>query len=487
MTKQTTMTSQDGTKMTESSYVGGRWVLGNGPALTSDNPTSGERVLDYRSLTAEEVAEAVRVTREAAVGWGATAPLARAGIVNRMADRVEQAASELTDLVVAEVGKPLREASEEVDRAVAILRYHAQAALDPHGETIPDASGRAVLFTAREPLGTVGLITPWNFPVAIFTWKLAPALAYGNSVLIKPAPHAALTAKRMVQLWEDLLPPGVLNIAQGGAEVGALVASSRLDGISFTGSTAAGMRVAGAALESGARYQGELGGKNASIVLRSADMDASIATIVRAAFGFSGQKCTATSRVIVERAVADEFTERLQTAVEAVVVGDPASEATEFGPLIEPAAAGRVDGFVQRAVADGAKLLSGGRALPEFGPGYYAPTVVAADPHSELAQTEVFGPVLSLIVADTADEAVVIANDNDYGLAAAVFTQDLEYALRIARQLVASSIRVNGPTPGVPFNAPFGPWKMSGVGLPEQGKTAQHFFTRERTVSIGIG
>lgn len=473
--------------MTESNLVAGTWTSGGGATLRSANPTTGETLLEFQELTAAEVDAAVSGARVGAPEWAATPPVERAAILNRVADRLEAATDEFGALIVAEVGKPIREAREEVVRSVAILRYHAQAALDPHGDTIPDAGNQSLLLTEREPLGAVGLITPWNFPLAILIWKLAPALAYGNAVVVKPAPHAALVAARAIRLFADLLPCCALTLTQGGAAVGAAVASAGLDGISFTGSTGAGLRVAKATLDNGTRYQGELGGKNASVVLPSADLDLAVATILRASLSFSGQKCTATSRVIVEQSVAEEFTTKLAVAFAAVVVGDPADERTDFGPLIDAESVARVRGFVERAVADGAEVLAGGHPLPDCGPAFFAPTLLAGvDPDSEVARTEIFGPVLSLLTVDGADAALRAANDTDYGLAAAVFCRDLGDALRFGRQLAASSVRVNGATPGVPFNAPFGPWKMSGIGLPEQGKAAQHFYTRERTLSIGI-
>lgn len=471
---------------TAANLVGATWTVGDGPVLTTLDPTTDDALMEFAELSPDELADLIQRLRARAQTWHSTPALDRAGALNQLADRVEAVAAEFTSMIVAEVGKPVREAREEVLRSVAIIRYHAQAALDPHGSTIPDATGRAFLFTEREPLGTVGLITPWNFPLAILVWKLAPALAYGNAVIVKPAPHAAMIATRLTRLAAECLPEGVIALAQGGAQIGGLVADAGLDGISFTGSTAAGLKVAAATLAHGTRYQGELGGKNASVVLPSADLDLAAETITRASLSFSGQKCTATSRVIVTRAIAAEFTTLLQERFCSLVVGDPRDECTDFGPLIDAGSVDRVAGFVERGVAAGAEVLAGGGALPDLGPAFFAPTLMGAvDPAWELAQTEIFGPVLSLLVADDADEALAVANGTGFGLAAAVFSRDLDEALRFGRSLAASSIRINGATPGVPFNAPFGPWKMSGIGLPEQGKAAQHFYTRERTVSIG--
>jgi acyl-CoA reductase-like NAD-dependent aldehyde dehydrogenase len=465
-------------------FIAGEWSDGGGERFSSVSPTALDEVVAVRSADAEDVTAAVAAARAAAPGWSRLAPVERQDGLLEVASRLESRSQEFVALVVEEVGKPLREAREEVDRTVDIVRYHAVSALDPSGATIPNPQGRAFVFTDREPVGTVGLITPWNFPVAIPLWKLAPALALGNTVILKPAPPATGIALRLATLFSHL-PPGVFNLVPGEAATGQHLARSDLDGLSFTGSSAVGRVVAAAALDRGVRFQAEMGGKNASVVLADADLERAADVVARAAMGFAGQKCTATSRVIVEEPVADPFIDALVARLEALTVGSPADEETDVGPLIAPAAVARVAGFVERAVAEGGEVAVGGRPVTTLGPSFYEPTLVLdARPESEAAQTEIFGPVLVTLRARDADDALELANSVEYGLAAAVFTRSLEQGLRFGRTLAAGIVRVNGPTPGVVFNAPFGPRGHSGIGLPEQGKAAREFFTLERTVSI---
>jgi alpha-ketoglutaric semialdehyde dehydrogenase len=452
--------------------------------ITSINPTTGQELARFRSCSDDDVHAAVETARAAAADWGETPPAVRMEVLLEVAQKIDERFDEFVMAVVDEVGKPVREAREEVARAVAIVRYHATAGLDPSGTTIPSPGGDAFVYTMRRPLGPVGLITPWNFPVAIPLWKLAPALAYGNVAILKPAPQATGVARLVEQQFASV-PTGVVAILPGGVETGQALARAPLRALSFTGSTAAGTAVAHEAIRTGARYQAEMGGKNASVVLADADLEFAAATIAAGSMGYAGQKCTATSRVIVEERVADRFAELLADEIVSLKVGNPAEEETDVGPLIEPSAVARVTGFVERALATGAHLVLGGRALPELGECFFEPTLVAdVDPDAELALTEVFGPVLALLRARDADEALSLANRSPYGLAAAVFTRHLDLGLRFAERLEAGVVRVNGPTPGVVPNAPFGPTKASGIGFAEQGKAAREFFTEERTVSV---
>lgn len=452
--------------------------------LASWNPTTGGLVESFTAAGSDEVRDAVGAARRAAGDWGATSAAQRNDALLAWADRIAEAEPSLVDAIVDEVGKPIVEAREEVRRAVSIVRYHAAAALDPSGATIPSTGDDGLVFTTSDPLGSVGLITPWNFPAAIPVWKLAPALGYGNTVVWKPSPHATACALRLVELL-DHLPAGVVNLVLGDADVGRLVLQAPLDGISFTGSTGAGREAARLAVETGSRFQAELGGKNASVILADADLDRAVSTVVGAAFGFAGQKCTATSRVIVEASVAERVRALLVERVRGLRVGDPRDESTDVGPLIDASAVSRVGAFVGRAIDDGSIVLTGGEPRPELGASFYAPTVLdRVEPGSELARTEIFGPVLAFFEADDASAALERANETDYALSAAVFTSDLGRALEFARSLRAGLVRVNGATSGVPFAAPFGPFGASGIGLPEQGKAARRFFTRERTIGV---
>ncbi len=447
-----------------------------------------------------DVVVAVPDSDEAAVGkaldravkaggeWGGMPAVQRANALASAAQAMADAAEELSLLVVREVGKPIVEARQEVARAVAILRYHAQAALDADGETYPTAppaDRHALLLARRRPRGVAGLITPWNFPVAIPLWKAAPALAYGNSVVLKPAPDASAVAVRIAELVSRFVPKHALQVVTGGAEAGqALV--ERADVVSFTGSVGVGHQVAAAAGMRGVPVQAEMGGLNASIVLPDADVASAATTIAAAAMGYAGQKCTATSRVIVVGGVleAGTVTEALAAAVERLTVGQPIDEATVVGPVITAKARAKVLEAVDEVRGRGVRIATGGK--PGEGAGWFvAPTVVdGLSPDARLAQEEVFGPICVMLRAASVEEAVKISNGVPYGLVTSVFTRDLGAALRVVDGLDTGMIRVNQPTSGVDFHAPFGGEKQSSIGPREQGKQARELYTSTRTITI---
>jgi aldehyde dehydrogenase (NAD+) len=430
----------------------------------------------------ETVAAAAGAARDAAAGWAREPAHARAAALHACAEAVAAATGELTDLVVREVGKPVGEARAEIGRGVAILRYFAQQALQPEGEVYPPADGVSLLHTRRRPHGVVGLITPWNFPVAIPLWKAAPALAFGNTVLLKPAPQSSAVALRLAELFTGALPSGVLTVLTGLAETGAALVDTA-DAVSFTGSVAAGRAVARQAVTRGIPVQCEMGGQNAAIVLPDADQDAAATAIAAAAMGYAGQKCTATSRVIVVGDPAP-FTERLAAAVEALPVGDPADPATVVGPLIESRPREAIRAAVQRAGAGGARVLTGARQ-PDSDGWFQVPTLLAdVPPGDDLLSEEYFGPVCVVLPAESAAAAVRTANNVRHGLVAAVYTQNLGAALTLTNQLDVGMVKVNAATTGVDFHAPFGGEKESSYGPREQGTAAREFYTRTITVTL---
>jgi aldehyde dehydrogenase (NAD+) len=430
----------------------------------------------------DEVAAAAGAARAAAAGWAREPAPVRAAALHACADALARAADEVTDLVVREVGKPVGEAGAELARGVAILRYFAQQALLPEGEVFPPADGVSLLHTRRRPHGVVGLITPWNFPVAIPLWKAAPALAFGNAVLLKPAPQSPAVALRLAELFAGALPDGVLRVLTGLGGTGEAVVDAA-DAVSFTGSVAAGRAVSRRAVARGIPVQCEMGGQNAAIVLPDADQGAAAAAIAAAAMGYAGQKCTATSRVIVI-GDAGPFAERLAAAVESLPVGDPADRATVVGPLIEARPRDAIRAAVARATAGGARLLAG--AEQPAGDGWFqAPTLLADVPAGDdLLTEEYFGPVCAVLPAGSADEAVRIANDVRHGLVTAVYTSDLGAALTLSGRLDVGMVKVNAPTTGVDFHAPFGGDKESSYGPREQGTAARHFYTKTVTVTL---
>jgi alpha-ketoglutaric semialdehyde dehydrogenase len=451
--------------------------------FTSVNPHDPADVLgEWQAAGQAEAHDAVRRAVGAAAVWRDVPAAARAKALSDAAAALEQRSDDLTSLVVREVGKPLSEARGEVARGVAILRYYAGAALLPDGETIPAAAPDQLLMARHFPVGVAALITPWNFPVAIPLWKAAPSLAYGNATILKPASAAAATALALREILGPFLPPDVFQVVLGGATAaGALIDHPDVAAISFTGSSAVGRQISRRAAERGCRVQAEMGGQNPSVVLADADLDRAATAIAYASMGYAGQKCTATSRVIVEDSVYGAFRDRLAAAVEALQVLDPADGKTLVGPVIDD---GSRASALAAVASSGGRVLTGGKPLDA--PGYYlAPTLVELDrPEGPLATEEVFAPVAALIRAQTADEAVATANAVRYGLVAAVFTSDLGGALRLTRRLEAGMIRVNAPTSGVDFQAPFGGSKDSSYGPREQGLAARGFYTESRTVLI---
>jgi alpha-ketoglutaric semialdehyde dehydrogenase len=452
-------------------------------ALQSRSPQRpDDLVVEVEEASPAAVAEAAQRARAAGAAWAAASALERSAALAATADALAGAAGELTELTVREVGKPVTEAAAETARGVGILRYYAQQALDPDGETYPGPEPAALLLARRRPRGVAGLVTPWNFPVAIPLWKAAPALAFGNAVLLKPSPEATAVALRLGELLGAAVGAELFQVLPGGAGTGKAMLEE-VDCLSFTGSVAVGRQVAVAATERGVPSQAEMGGLNASLVLPDADPQRAAAVVAGAAMGYAGQKCTATSRAVV---VGDPgpFTEALVEAVRGLAVGDPADKATVVGPVITEPARRRVVEAAAEAAAAGGRLLTGGTAGPGAG-WFVAPTLVdGLDPGARLAQEEVFGPIAVVLAAADEDEAVRLANGVRYGLVGSVFTGDLDRALRLAARLDTGMIRVNAPTSGVDYLAPFGGEKDSSFGPREQGKAARDFYTSTRTITI---
>ncbi len=433
----------------------------------------------------EDVAAAFKKAREAAREWSRSA-LARADALSAAAAALDAAKDQVVELMVREVGKPLTESVMEHGRAVRILRYQAQSALDPDGDTYPTAPPadmRTLLMSRRRPRGVAGLITPWNFPFAIPLWKAAPALCYGNTVVLKPASDAIACALFLEEVLSKHLPEGVFNVVTGPGAAGQAVVELA-DVVSFTGSTGVGLGVAAGATARGIASQAEMGGLNASIVLPDADVEAAAKVIAGAAMGYAGQKCTATGRVIV-LGDTKAFTEALAAAVDALPMGDPADGKTVVGPVINPPARDELVEAANGVPGDGGRLVTGGKALD--GPGlFFTPAVIdGQEPSARLAQEEVFGPIVTVLKASSAEQAVEISNGVPFGLVTSVFTKDLDSALTVVDGLETGMIRINMPTSGVDFHAPFGGEKGSSFGPREQGKAARELYTTTHTITIG--
>ncbi|MFI9240428.1 aldehyde dehydrogenase family protein [Streptomyces sp. NPDC053079] len=445
----------------------------------SRNPADPADILtEVAPVGAVAVAAAVERARAAQPGWLGGGAAARSAALSAIAAAVEAAAAELADLAVREVGKPLAEARAEVARTAAVWRYYAQAPYEPTGAVHESAAGPGLLLTRRRPHGVAGLITPWNFPFAIPSWKAAPALAAGNTVVLKPAPEATACARRLAEIIGQALPEGAFTLVTGGPEEGeALLATA--DALSFTGSTTVGTAVVRTATARGVPVQAEMGGLNAAIVLPDTDIARAAGHIASAIAGYAGQKCTATSRVIAVGAALGPLREALAEELRTLAVGDPADPATVCGPLIGERARDRF-----AAALEGLPPLAAGTA-PD-GPGWYAaPTVVEKLPEGHhLLREEVFGPVAVLLPADDLADAVRITNSVPYGLVTSVHTAGLDAVLHGLDRLDTGMVRVNAPSAGVDFHLPFGGTKASGHGPREQGRAALEFYTSSRTYTL---
>ncbi|MFT3915873.1 MAG: aldehyde dehydrogenase family protein [Anaeromyxobacteraceae bacterium] len=455
--------------------------------LEARNPSDTSDLV--AQVPAGSPADVVAAAEAAAQAWPAWRDLpgpGRADALQRWANVLDARREELAKAMVREVGKPLLEARGEAARAVAILRYYAGEAVRNAGDVIPSQLDGTLQFTLREPLGVVGLVTPWNFPVAIPLWKAAPALAFGNAVVWKPSELSSECARLLCESAAEALPPGVLNMVPGGAAAGeALLAHPLVRAVSFTGSAKVGARVADVCSRRNVRYQAEMGGKNPAIVLADADLGRAAALVAGGAMRFAGQKCTATSRVLVDRKVEEPFLAALVKAVAALPLLPPADAACAVGPLVQRPKVDRVRALVE---AERPRVLAGGDAPAgeAFGRGHYlTPTVVCdLSPTSAFLGEELFAPALAVVPVDGVDEAIAAANAVPYGLSAALFTRDLAAALRYVRRVEAGMVRVNGDTTGVDPHAPFGGVKGSSAGGREQGPAAREFYTELRTVQV---
>jgi acyl-CoA reductase-like NAD-dependent aldehyde dehydrogenase len=470
-------------------FIGRDWIRPPGPVIEVRNPaTGGEVIATVPSLDATYVERAVSSSVEAFSAWASRTPSARAEVLRKTADLLERRAERISRDLVAENGKPLWEAMGEVTKSVSTFHYYGGLAGALEGRAFAGGAIRLRHETRLEPLGPVVAITPWNVPAAGPARKLAPALLAGNTVLLKPASATPVTAIHLLEcLNEAGAEPGAVQLLCGsGSVVGhGLCVHPRVAAISFTGSTEVGLQLKKALSDSLTRLQLELGGKNAALVFPDADLNSAARHIINAAFASAGQQCTATSRVIVHREVYQELLDILVARARALSVGNPCDESTQMGPLINEEQVQAVEGFVQRAVQEGAWIATGGRRISR--PGYFfEPTILTrVDPQMEIAREEVFGPVLALLTFNAMEEAVDILNATPYGLSCAIHTRDIGVAQTAADQADCGVVVVNGPTAGIELPAPFGGFKLSGGGAKEHGPEAVQFYTRTKLVSWG--
>ncbi len=473
-------------------YIAGEWAdSASGGTFDSLSPATGEKIGTFPRSGPEDVDRAVEAAKDAYRDWRLVPAPRRGEIIFRFARLVEEHKDELADLMAHEMGKVLPEAGGDVQEAIDMSYYMAGEGRRLFGHTTPSELPDKFNMSMRMPIGVVGVITPWNFPIAIPSWKIVPALVCGNTVVFKPANDTPLLGEHFVELLVEAgVPAGVVNVVHGfGREVGdRMVRHPDVPVITLTGSRETGVAVLKAAADNLKHVHVELGGKNAIVVLEDADLDLAVDGIVWSAFGTSGQRCTAASRVIVHEQVYDELQSRLVAAAERLRLGPGWESDTDVGPVINKAALEKIDSYTKIGVEEGAQLLTGGEVATDNGLDagfFYRPTIFGGvDPQMRIAQEEIFGPTTALIQVGSFDEAVQAANSVRYGLSSSIFTRDVNRAFRAMRDLEAGITYVNAGTIGAEVHLPFGGTKDTGNGHREAGQAALDVFTEWKAVYV---
>jgi acyl-CoA reductase-like NAD-dependent aldehyde dehydrogenase len=465
--------------------IRGEQVAGEGTAIEVENPTTEETAAEVGAASPEQLDAAIAAAREAARGWAATPAAERAELLHEVATRMRALTDDLARALTLEGGKPLIENSDEVGWTAAAFDYYAEMGRNFAGRVIPSIEATQLALVVKEPTGVWGAIVPWNYPLLLLSWKLAPALAAGNTVVAKPSELTPVSTLMLAECFADL-PAGVVNIVAGAGDVGAaLVEDPRIDGVAFTGSVATGKKVAAACAERVARMNLEMGGKDPFIVC--ADVAADIGVAARggawAAYLNAGQVCTSAERFYVQREVYDDFVSAFVEHARSLRVGDPLDGATDVGPMVSAPQRAKVEAQVEAAVAAGAELVVGGdRAGHERGH-FYAPAVITGAPAStDLLREETFGPVAPIVPVGSLDEAIELANSTPFGLGANVYTRDLETAVRCLREIRAGTVWINDPLTDNDAG-PFGGFKQSGLGR-ELGQEGLEAFQETKHVHI---
>ncbi len=472
-------------------YIRGEWIsIRQGREIEVRNPADQDELLGKGFLaSAHEAEAAITAASEALPAWSRMPAPKRGEIVERAGDLLRAEQDEVARLLTREEGKTFAEAKGEIYRAYNVINYTAGQSRRMGGLTIPSELPKNFAYTMRQPLGVVALITPWNFPICIPAWKIAPALVAGNTVIFKPSSTTPLTAAKLVEIFERAgLPAGVLNLLVGSSsDVGDLLTRDRrVRGISFTGSSENGTQIYATCAARGVKAQCEMGGKNPVIVLEDADLDLAMDGIVSGAFGSTGQRCTATSRAILQESIADRVVERMADRVSKWKLGNGLDPDVQMGPLVSAQQLKTVQEYIEIGKRDGAKLVTGGGRPSSLARGFFVePTIFdRVRPEHRIAQEEIFGPVLSVIRAKDYEQAMEFANASDYGLTSSIYTNDAGRIFDFCERMDAGMVHVNSPTVGGEAQIPFGGMKSSGVGEREQGPTALDFYTDVKVIYI---
>lgn len=465
--------------------VGGVWVTGD--AAPNINPSDTKDIVGlYARASAAQTLDAIATAKAAFPAWSRSNPLERHRVLRTASDEILARKDELGRLLAREEGKTLAEGIGETIRAAQIFDFFAGEALRPEGAALPSVRPGVGVEITREPVGVVGIITPWNFPIAIPAWKIAPALCHGNTVVFKPADLVPGCAWALVDILHRAgLPDGVLNLVMGrGSVVGqTIVDSPDIAALTFTGSQGTGAALAARSIQLMRKIQLEMGGKNPFVVLADADLDLAVECVVNGAFYSTGQRCTASSRIIVEAAVHDDFVARLAERAAALRVGHALASETQIGPVVDESQLVQNERYIAIGKAEGARLVCGGARVSRDTPGYFQMPALFADCTNQMtiAREEIFGPVAAVIRVRDYDEALAVANDTPFGLSAGIATTSLKHATHFKRNAEAGMVMVNLPTAGVDFHVPFGGRKASSYGPREQGRHAAEFFTTVKT------
>jgi len=474
-------------------FIGGKWVKSqSGKTFENRNPAdTSDLVGTFQLSSQDDVDAAVTAAQAAYPAWRDTPAPERADYMYRVANKLRERKEELAKLMTREMGKVLAETRGDVQEGIDTADFAAGEGRRMHGQTVPSELRNKAAYVIHRPMGVWGLITPWNFPVAIPTWKTFPAITTGNTIVIKPATYTpACTAKLMEILDEAGIPKGVVNYVTGsGGVVGErLINHPDVKGISFTGSSEVGKRIAEVTGKTLKRCSLELGGKNGQIVMDDANLELALDGALWGAFGTTGQRCTATSRIIVQKGVHDEFLAELVNRAKQIKIGNGLDESVQMGPLVSEAQLKTVESYVQIGIDEGAALVVGGHRLTggDFDKGFFhEPTIFdQVTPNMRIAQEEIFGPVLSVITVKDLEEAIEVLNGTVYGLSSSIYTQDVNRAMRAIERIETGITYVNGPTIGAECHLPFGGVKETGNGHREGGWTAYEIFTEMKTVYI---